>query len=220
MKKALIVTLTLLLLTSVSAFAETINNKLIGNWVFIPPPSSHGMTALYMFSNDGTLKQIFGGFGEIIYKTDGSLLSYIDKESKDNVWMNFNYELNGDKLVLVMKDIPSNRTEMTRTNTSTTDKSSIIGRWSFRPSSGGKAIMEFNSNGLGYAANSLQTKQGQFKLNDNLLTMAFKGEPLSKFLITVDNELLTFKLETKHYNDPEKKDYVENYKRYKGPIPE
>ena len=80
--------------------------------------------------------------------------------------------------------------------------------------------MEFNSNGLGYAANSLQTMQGQFRLNDNLLTMAFKGEPLSKFLITVDNELLTFKLETKHFNNPENKDYVENYKRYKGPIPE
>lgn len=80
--------------------------------------------------------------------------------------------------------------------------------------------MEFNTNGLGFLSNSLQTTHGQYKLNGNLLTMAFKGEPLSKFLITLDNELLTFKLEEKHYNDPDKKDYVENYKKYKGPIPE
>lgn len=212
--------ITLLLLTTVSVFAEPINSKLIGSWVFIPPPSSHGMTALYMFSNDGTLKRIFGGFGEIIYKTNGNLISYTDKEGKDNDWMNFLYELKGDKLVLVMKNIPSNRIEMTRINTSISDKTSIIGRWSFQPSSGGKAIMEFNTNGLGFLSNSLQTTHGQYKLNGNLLTMAFKGEPLSKFLITLDNELLTFKLEEKHYNDPDKKDYVENYKKYKGPIPE
>jgi hypothetical protein len=149
-------------------------DSLTGRWT-PDSRSKGGLGTTLIFVADGSVTSIGGAIVDFTYRVDGQTLTQAFREDAtgSNTVMHQAFELKGDKLITEPAD-PQKRLEMTRIGGSA---ASIAGHWTYEFTAGTMAQLQYATNGTGQLCVPMQSHKGRYKLDGDVLTMEFPGEP-------------------------------------------